>query len=60
MSETIIKTKTMESGVTCIACETLPDSFSIEIAASCLFLHSEDIPGMLSLLHDIDKYFLRK
>jgi len=60
MPEKIIETKTMKSGITAICCETVKDNFSIEIAASCIFLHAEDIPGLISLLHEVDRYFLRK
>ena len=56
----IITTKTLKSGIAAICCETSKDNFSIEIAASCLFLHSEDIPGLITLLHDVDRHFLGK
>jgi len=60
MAEKIIATKTLPSGITAICAETIKDNFSIEIAANCLFLHSEDIPDFISLLHDIDRHFLGK
>lgn len=60
MSEKVIKIKTLPSGPTAICCETVEDEFSIEVAASCIFLHSKDIPELIRLIHDVDEYFLRK
>jgi len=60
MADKIIKTKTLESGITAICCETMQDNFSIEIAAETIFLHSTDIPKLVSLLYEVDKHFLKK
>jgi len=60
MAEKIIATKTLPSKITAICCETIKDNFSIEISSGTIFLHSEDIPGLVALLHEVDRFFLRK
>lgn len=57
MSEKIIKIKTLPSGPTAICCETLENEFSIELSASCIFLHVKDISDLISLLGDVEFYF---
>ena len=59
MADKIISIKKLKSGCTAIAMET-KTGLAIEIGAGVVFITAEDIPALVGLLHDADRYFLKK
>jgi len=59
MGDNIIEFKTLPSGITGIVLETSPETAALEIGSNCIFFHREDVPGLLELLHALDKHFLK-
>ena len=60
MADKIIKTKVLPSGCTALAIEVSKGSLAIEVGAGVVFVTAEDIPALVGLLQDADRYFLGK
>jgi len=60
MGDNVLEFKTLPSGVTGIVLVTGTDTGALELGSNVIFFHEEDIPGLLELLHALDKYFLGK
>ena len=60
VADKIIKTKVLPSGCTAIAVEVSGGSLAIEVGSGVVFITAEDIPALVTLLHDADRHFLGK
>ena len=56
----IIKIKKLPSGSTAILTETASDALGIEVGPGVIFLSADDLPAVIQLLQDMDRYFLGK